>query len=183
MLKRRLSKLKWNLLDIKGRLLRNRVSPHQGFPAHGLSDYQIYPEGGNLSLDFFTQPTEQYPKLIDRNTPITSIGSCFAIEIRHHLRDAKFNFINTKESWAGSAEWGRVDTTKNLHQIFQYSFAEFLPEVRFCHTSKGYFDPYRDGPVYDSEEAAEKKLIEMRTKMFRKGGKSQQPRSIGVPGE
>ena len=160
MLKRQLSKLKWDLLEIKGQLFRNRVPPHQGLEAHGLQGYQIYPEGGNLGPDFFTQPLEQYPKLIDRDTPITSIGSCFAVEIRSHLRDAKFNFISTRESWAGSAEWGRVDTTKNLLQIFQYSFTEFLPEVRFCHTAKGYFDPYREGQYYASEEAAEKGLLE-----------------------
>jgi hypothetical protein len=127
---------------------------------HGLHGYQVYPAGGNLSLDFFTQPLEQYPKVIDRTTPIASIGSCFAIEIRNHLRDAKFNFISTRESMSGSAGWGRVDTTKNLLQIFQYSFAEFLPEVRFCHTPRGYYDPYRDGPFYPSEEAAEKGLLE-----------------------
>ena len=160
MLKRKLSKLKGNLLEIRGQLFRNRVPPHQGLEAHGLRGYQIYPQGSNLNPDFFTQPQEQYPKLIDRNTPITSIGSCFAVEIRGHLRDAKFNFISTRESWAGSAEWGRVDTTKNMLQIFQYSFTEFLPEVRFCHSAKGYFDPYREGQFYESEESAEKGLLE-----------------------
>ena len=160
MLKRRLGKLKWALTELKGQLFRNRVPPHQGMEAHGLHSYQIYPQGGNLTPDFLTQPTKQYPKLIDRDTPITSIGSCFAVEIRGHLRDAKFNFISTKESWAGSAEWGRVDTTKNLLQIFEYSFTEYLPEIRFCQTAKGYMDPYREGSFYPSEEAAEKNLLE-----------------------
>ena len=108
MLKRKLSKLKGNLLEIRGQLFRNRVPPHQGLEAHGLRGYQIYPQGSNLNPDFFTQPQEQYPKLIDRNTPITSIGSCFAVEIRGHLRDAKFNFISTREAWAGSAETQHV---------------------------------------------------------------------------
>jgi len=160
MLKRKLSKIKWNLLELKGQLFRNRVPRHQGLETHGLRGYQIYPEGGNLNPDFLTQPPNRYPKLIDRTTPITSIGSCFAVEIRGHLLDAKFNFISTRDSWAGSAEWGRVDTTKNLLQIFQYSFTEFLPEVRFCHSAKGYFDPYREGQYYESEEAAEKGLLE-----------------------
>jgi hypothetical protein len=145
---------------LKGQLFRKQVPPHHGYPEHGLDGYQIYPNGGNLSLDFFTQPPEQYPKLIDRTTPITSVGSCFAVEIRNHLRDAKFNFISTRESWAGSAEWGRVDTTKNLLQIFQYSFTDFVPEIRISHTPKGYFDPYRDGPMYSTEEAAERGLLE-----------------------
>lgn len=160
MLKRRLAKFKWTLTDFRSRFFRDRVPPHQGRDRHGLRDYQVYPEGGNLSLDFFTQPTERFSKIIDKTTPITSIGSCFAVEIRHHLRNAKFNFISTKESWAGSAEWGRVYTTKNLLQIFQYSFTEFLPEVRICHSQKGYFDPYREGPFYPSAEAAAKGLLE-----------------------
>lgn len=160
MLTRRLRKLKWRLVDLKGQLFRNRVPPHEGIERLGLRDYQVYPKGGNLSLDFITQPQEQYPKLIDRTTPITSVGSCFAVEIRGHLRDAKFNFISTRESWAGSAEWGRVDTTKNLLQILQYSFTEFVPDIRFCQTAKGYFDPYREGPVYLSEAEAEEGLLE-----------------------
>jgi len=160
MLKQRLRKLIWRYSDLKSQIFRNRVQPHHGHEAHGLQGYQIYPEGGNLSPDFFTQPHEQFTKLVDRHTPITSIGSCFAVEIRSHLRDAKFNFISTRESWAGSAEWGRVDTTKNLLQIFQYSFTEFSPEVRICQTSKGYFDPYREGPFYPSAEEAEQGLVE-----------------------
>jgi hypothetical protein len=102
------------------------VAKHKGYVEHDLRDYQVYPKGGNLNQDFFTQPTNLYPKIIDKTTPITSIGSCFAVEIRHHLRDAKFNFINTHESWAGAADWGRVYTTKNLLQIFQYTFIEYL---------------------------------------------------------
>lgn len=160
MLMRRLRKLKWRLVDLKGQIFRNRVPPHQGIERLGLHDYQTYPKGGNLSPDFFLNPSEQYPKLIDKTTPITSVGSCFAVEIRGHLRDAKFNFISTRESWAGSAEWGRVDTTKSLLQILQYSFTEFLPDIRFCRTSKGYFDPYREGPIYPSEAEAEKGLLE-----------------------
>ena len=160
MLRRRLTKFKWTLADFRSRFFRNRVPPHRGYDQHDLRGYQVYPKGGNLSLDFFTEPIEQYSKIIDKTTPITSIGSCFAVEIRHHLRDAKFNFINSRESSAGSAEWGRVYTTKNLLQIFQYSFTEFLPEVRICHSPKGYFDPYREGPFYPSEEAAEKALLE-----------------------
>jgi len=160
MLKRRLGKLKWRALELRSQLFRNHVPPHHGLEEHGLSGYQIYPNGGNLTLDFFTQPSEQYPKIIDKTTPITSIGSCFAVEIRHHLQDAKFNFISTKDSWAGSADWGRVYTTKNLLQIFQYSFTEFLPDIRVCRSPKGYFDPYREGPYYPSEDQAEKGLLE-----------------------
>ena len=160
MLKRNLARFRWTLTDLRARLFRNQVAKHKGYAHHDLRDYQVYPKGGNLNHDFFTQPSGQYPKIIDRATPITSIGSCFAVEIRQHLRDAKFNFINTQESWAESAEWGRVYTTKNLLQIFQYTFTEFLPNIRIAQSSKGFFDPYHEGPFFDSEEAAEKGLLQ-----------------------
>jgi len=159
MLKRKLAKIKWTLTDFRSRILRNQVPKHQGYAQHDLSDYQVYPKGGNLSQDFFTQPHDRFPKIIDKTTPITSIGSCFAVEIRQHLKDAKFNFINTQKSWAESAEWGRVYTTKNLLQIFQYTFTEFLPNLRIVQSSKGYYDPYREGPFLQTEEAAEKELL------------------------
>jgi len=160
MLKRKIAGLKWTLTDLRSRVFRNHVPKHKGNSQHELRDYQVYPSGGNLSQEFFTQPSGQFPKIIDKTTPITSIGSCFAVEIRHHLRDAKFNFINTQESWAGSAEWGRVYTTKNLLQIFQYTFTEFLPNIRIIRSSRGYYDPYREGPFFETEDAAEQEQLQ-----------------------
>jgi len=160
MLKHKLVKFKWKLADLRSRVFRNQVPKHMGNVQHGLRDYQVYPNGGNLSQDFFTLPNDRLPKLINKSTPITSIGSCFAVEIRHHLKNAKFNFISTQESWSGSAEWGRVYTTKNLLQIFQYTFTEFLPSLRIVQSSRGYFDPYREGGFFETEEAAEKDLLQ-----------------------
>ena len=151
MLKRKLAKFKWMLTDLRSRIFRNQVAKHVGYTHHELRDYQVYPKGGNLSQDFFMLPNDRFPKLIEKGTPITSIGSCFAVEIRHHLRNAKFNFINTKESGAGSDEWGRVYTTKNLLQIFQYTFTEFLPSLRIVQSDLGYFDPYREGGFFETE--------------------------------
>jgi hypothetical protein len=162
MLKRKLAKFKWKLTDLRSRIFRNQVPKHAGYVQHALRDYQVYPKGGNLSQEFFTQPSERYPKIIDKTTPITSIGSCFAVEIRHHLKDAEFNFINTQNSWSGSDEWGRVYTTKNLLQIFQYTFAEFLPNLRITQSSRGYYDPYREGRFFSTEEAAEEELLKHR---------------------
>ena len=47
-----------------------------------------------------------------------------------------------------------------MFQILQYSFTKFLPEIRFARTAKGYFDPYREGPFYPTEEAAKKGQVE-----------------------
>ena len=156
MIRRKLRGLKWALIDVKSQLLRNRVPPHDGLEQHGLTSYNVYPQGGNLNLDFFTHPLDQYPGIIDKDTPIASIGSCFAVEIKRHLQEKNFNFISTTQSVAGSAEWGRVYTTKNMLQIFRYTFTEFLPEIRLCRNAKGFFDPYREGRFYATEEEAEK---------------------------
>ena len=159
-MRRKLRGLKWAFIDVKSQLLRNRVPPHDGLEQHGLCSYNVYPQGGNLNPDFFANPRDQYPRIIGKDTPIASIGSCFAVEIKRHLQEKKFNSISTTQSMAGSAEWGRVYTTKNMLQIFQYTFTEFVPEIRLCRNDKGFFDPYREGRFYATEEEAEKGIAQ-----------------------
>lgn len=161
-IKSKLRRIKWSLLHAKTQLFRNQVAPHQGVPEQGLRPYQMYPHGGNLSPSFITSPNERYPKVIERSTPIASMGSCFAVEIKQYLESGGYNYIDTEGSWAGSADWGRVYTTKNMLQIFQYTFAEFLPEISFCHTAKGVFDPYREGRFYPTEEEAHQATLRHR---------------------
>ena len=158
---RKLRRLKWLITDVASPLMRKRVPAHGGLEEHGLRPYQVYPQGDNLRLEFFVQQGEGFPKTIDQDTPITSMGSCFAVEIRDHLRRDDFNFIG-RDSGNGSVDWGRVYTTKNMLQIFQYSFGEFMPEVRFCRTSKGVFDPYRESAIYATEEEAEQAIARHR---------------------
>ena len=49
-------------------------------------------------VDFFTEPLEQYTKFIGPETPIASMGSCFAVEIQAWLLERNFNYIRTEES-------------------------------------------------------------------------------------
>jgi hypothetical protein len=155
MMMNKLRELKVSLEDVKGRLLRNRVGSHKGIPRLGLSPHQVYPHGSNLNVDFITQPMERFPKFLDTSTPVCSMGSCFAVEIKKWLEKGKYNYVSTEASFAGSAEWGRVYTPKNMLQIFQYTFDEFYPAIRFSRTSQGVFDPYREGKFYATLDEAE----------------------------
>jgi len=88
------------------------------------------------------------------------MGSCFALEIRARLLDRNYNFVSTEPSEAGSAKWGRVYTTKNMLQIFQYTLSEFEPEIRFAPSNKGVIDPYREGFLFRDESEAETAISE-----------------------
>jgi hypothetical protein len=129
---------------------------------HGLEPYQVYPQGGNLNFSFLTSPIDRYPKIISAETPIASIGSCFAVEIKKYFDGQCFNFIKTEDSWAGSADWGRVYTIKNLQQIFQYTFGDFFPEIRSARTDKGIFDPYREGRFFSTQQEADQAIAQHR---------------------
>ena len=157
----RFRKVFWLLDDLKSQTwLRKWVPRHKGLEQQNLNEYQVYPVGGNLDLSFLTQPDNSGKRLIDRSTPISSMGSCFALEIRARLLDRKYNFVNTEPSEAGSAKWGRVYTTKNMLQIFQYSLSTFEPKMRFAHSSKGVIDPYREGFYYNDKAEAETAIAE-----------------------
>lgn len=156
MLKSKLGTVKAAFEDIRGQLWRNRVGPHRGLPHHGMVAHQVYPQGNNLSLDFMTQPNDPKTRFIQKSTPVASMGSCFAVEIKQYLEKGNFNFITTEDSWAGSAGWGRVYTTKNMLQVIQYSFCDFWPQIPISHNDRGFFDPYREGNFFSTREEAEK---------------------------
>jgi len=88
------------------------------------------------------------------------MGSCFALEIKARLLDRNYNFVSTEPSEAGSAKWGRVYTTKNMLQIFQYTLSKFEPEIRLAPSSRGVIDPYREGFFFKSEAEAEAAISE-----------------------
>jgi len=165
-MRRKLRRIKSTLKDVKDTLLRGRVPVHQGLLKQGLEPYQIYPKGGNLNFAFITSPIERYPKIIYPDTPIAAIGSCFSVEIKSYLDSHGFNFIQTEDSStnlsAGSADWGRVYTSKNLLQIFQYSFGEFSPEIQSARADKGVFDPYREGRIYPTQQEADQAITKHR---------------------
>lgn len=54
------------------------------------------------------------PKLLDKKTNITTIGSCFAQRLRDYLIEKNFNYKDGK--------WDRVYSIRNIKQIMQMAF-------------------------------------------------------------
>ena len=94
--------------------------------------------------------------LLDKEIPITSIGSCFAREISIFLRKFGYNYLVTESNACrhASCGWNRVYNSACLKQIFQYTFSEFKPIERWWYEKKTKMaiDPFRDESVYPWEE-------------------------------
>jgi hypothetical protein len=99
---------------------------------------------------------------ITRTTPIASMGSCFAREIKRRLQQRGFAYIaeETDQPAAvhASAAWERVYSTFCMRQIFEYTFeGDWAPAPRWwlCPRSGRVQDPFRRSIVYADPGAAE----------------------------
>ena len=139
---------------------RRRPARHRGLEQFGLAGTQVYPEGTNFDDCVRVGIARQLEGLsIRRDTPVASIGSCFADEFASHMRDAGFNYVAAEsDAFPASANWGRVYTIPCLRQIVMYSTAEDFA-VPIEHSPDGWFDPLREPaighfPTYEQAEAA-----------------------------
>ncbi len=126
-----------------------------------LGKKQLYPKGSALTPDFLMH--ESYG-LLDRSTPIASIGSCFAREIKDYLESHDFNYVQTAEgpnARHGSAAWDRVYNTFCLRQEFERALGCFEPSEAFWELDDGrVLDPYRKDVQWESLEEARAGLAE-----------------------
>jgi hypothetical protein len=132
-------------------------------PVHHFESWQVWP--GSYDNKFIPGKYPHNPDqglYLDQSTPIASIGSCFAREIRKVLLRENYNYIteemNHPASVHASAAWERTYNTFSMRQIFEYTFKTFEPEVRwwvFPETGQVQ-DPYRRIILYDSIEEAQK---------------------------
>ena len=133
-----------------------------------LEPWRLYPKGDALSVDFLKQHRPDKPRLT-QDTPIASIGSCFAREIKVWLKANNYNFIETAAgpcTEAGSARYDRVYNTFTLRQEFERAFGEFDPaETLWEFQEEGQprlLDPYRKGVAWESRQEMERELAEHR---------------------
>ncbi len=131
-------------------------------PAHRFDPWQVWP--GSYDNTFIPG---QYPfnpdqgLCLDKKTPIASMGSCFAREIRKVLIRQGYNYIQeeTRHPAAvhASAAWERTYNTFSMRQIFEYTFERFDPAVRWwsCPETGRIQDPYRRIILYDSLQEAQ----------------------------
>ena len=131
-------------------------------PIHRFDPWQVWPGSyGNPPADG-RYPFAPEPGLrLTRQTPIASMGSCFAREIRTALLKRGFAYI-TEESQHpaavhASAAWERTYNTFTMRQIFEYTFENWRPDIRWWHAPQSgqTQDPYRRIILYQSLDEAE----------------------------
>ena len=124
----------------------------------GLKRNQVYPPTVLKSPEYVLPERRT---LINKSTPVGSMGSCFAREIKKYLEEKKFNYVHRgegKHAEHGSAPWDRVFNTACILQEIQRAFGEF--EVTFLKMNDGRIaDPFRKGVTFDSKEQAEKECL------------------------
>jgi len=131
-------------------------------PGHQFEPWQVWPGSYKSPPADGRYPVPGYTGLtITSETPIASMGSCFAREIRKVLVAKGFNYIQEEfqhpAAVHASAAWERTYNTFSMRQIFEYTFATFNPEVRWWQTPQTakIQDPYRRNILYDSVKIAE----------------------------
>jgi len=91
------------------------------------------------------------------NQLIAASGSCFAQHIGNQLKDQGFNFMDVEPAppfldkashldfgyGMYSARYGNVYSSRQLLQLFQRAFGEFVPEENAWPKEGGYVDPFR----------------------------------------
>jgi hypothetical protein len=131
-------------------------------PTHKFETWQVWPGSfDNPPLDGNFPLAKTAGLMIRPSTPIASIGSCFAREIKRRLLQREYNYITEETHHPAaihaSAAWERVYSTFCMRQIFEYTFEKWEPDLRWwiAPQSKMIQDPYRRTIVYDSLEEAE----------------------------
>ncbi len=132
-------------------------------PVHRFEPWQVWPGSfDNPAPDgnFPAPPDKGFH--ITRATRIASLGSCFAREIKRRLVQRGFTYIAEETDHPAavhaSAAWERVYNTHCIRQIFEYSFGEWSPEVRWWRAPRSgtIQDPYRRVILYATEDEAER---------------------------
>ncbi len=131
-------------------------------PVHNFESWQVWPGSYDNPLADGKYPLPDHPALqIDRRTRIASMGSCFAREIKTVLLREGFSYISEEidhpASKHASAAWERLYNTFSMRQIFEYTFGNWSPDIRWWKAPESGIvqDPYRRIILYESLEEAE----------------------------
>jgi len=131
-------------------------------PVHKFEPWQVWPGSYRNPPADGTYPSPgSYDLKITPSTPIASMGSCFAREIRKVLLDKGYAYITEEAhhpaSVHASAAWERLYNTYSIRQVFEYTFEHWEPDLRWWKAPETgtVQDPYRRVLLYDSLEKAE----------------------------
>ena len=131
-------------------------------PQHHFQPWQVWP--GAYDTPPLGEPHATGPApgwTLGPTTPIASMGSCFAREIKQVLVERGYNYVAEETHHPAakhaSAAWERLYNTFSMRQVFEYTFGDWRPEVRWWVAPRSGViqDPYRRVVLYDSLEQAE----------------------------
>ena len=124
----------------------------------GLQSWRLYPGLAELNRDFLLNHAGQSLR-VTQETPIASIGSCFAREIKLWLIENGYSYLQTATgpcTESGSARYDRVFNTYSIRQEFERAFGRFEPATKCWTVEEGgqshLLSPYRYCLAWDSEE-------------------------------
>ena len=106
-------------------------------PVHRFEPWQVWPGSfDNPPVDGNFPCPDRKDFTLTRATPIASMGSCFAREIKRRLLQRGFAYIAEETDHPAavhaSAAWERVYNTFCMRQIFEYTFEErWAPALRW----------------------------------------------------
>ena len=131
-------------------------------PVHRFETWQVWPGSfDNPPVNGIYPLPDDAGLKIKRTTPIASMGSCFAREIKRRLIQRDYNYITEEThhpaAMHASAAWERVYSTFCMRQIFEYTFEKWEPDLRWWVAPKSgtVQDPYRRTIIYDTLGEAE----------------------------
>jgi len=132
-------------------------------PVHRFNSWQVWPGSyDNPPADGHYPRADRQGLEITRSTRIASMGSCFAREIKSVLIRDGYTYVMEETdhpaSKHASAAWERLYNTFSMRQIFEYTFGDWQPDLRWWEapTSGTIQDPYRRIILYESITKAER---------------------------
>jgi hypothetical protein len=132
-----------------------------------LKPHQRYPAGRGLKPEFLGGA--RCP-LMTRRTPVASIGSCFAAEIKAYLVRKGFNYLHAASDSEGQRHptaWNRVYNTCSMRQEVERGVSAFAPNERFWDVEDRILDPYRKMVSWKTRAEAEQELEQHRLAVSR----------------
>jgi hypothetical protein len=131
-------------------------------PRHQFQAWQVWPGAYDTPALAEALPNGPPPGWrLDRATPVASMGSCFAREIKRVLLARGYNYVaeetDRPAARHASAAWERLYNIFSMRQVFEYTFGDWRPEPRWwvAPASGVVQDPFRRVVLYDSVEQAE----------------------------
>ncbi len=130
-------------------------------PIHDFHDWQVWPGAYGTPPLGGSYPRGPRPDWrIDRCTPIASMGSCFAREIKRVLLERGYSYVAEETDHPAarhaSAAWERLYNTFSMRQVLEYTFEDWTPSRRWWTAADGTIqDPYRRVVLYPSTAEAE----------------------------